>query len=383
MHNSRRHIVLCAYQLPNESDGGLESATRIFEALAREYDWTFVTTRETRFTERWRAGGARVIVSAFDTQAPRPIQVIQYARWATRILVAAISARADCIHVNDTRAFKAAALSAQLLRLPLLLTVRDTKAQGETYGNHWRQAARQCDRIITLSDEMGGVIADAVGGQRARLRTVHSIVDLARFVPPSESERAECRAALGIAPEEFAIGCIGAIRDKKNQLELIERTGPKLFAAAPTARFHFFGDFHPQEDVYAARCADTVERLGLSERVVFHGHLPDMPQQLKALDAIVIGARNEGLARAMIEGMACGIPVVSFAVCSAQEMLGESGAGRVVRSGDHTALASALVDVAGDSAARVEMGRRGRATAERLFNAERIRARYCEIYDEL
>ena len=151
MTTPRHHIVLCAFQLPNQSDGGLESATSIFEALREDYDWTLVTTRETDFTERWRAGNARVIVTPFEDSGFRPAKALNYARWAARIFAAARAARADCIHANDHRAFNAASLPARLLRLPLLLTVRDTKAKGEIYGRHWHSAARQCHRIITLS----------------------------------------------------------------------------------------------------------------------------------------------------------------------------------------------------------------------------------------
>jgi len=374
-------ILLAAFQVESHSNGGLESATSIFEALAGRYDWTLVTTRETIFTARWRAGGARVIVTPFEEGDARAARAINYARWGARILAAAVFTRADCIHANDTRAYKAASVPARLLQLPLLLTVRDTKAEDETYGRHWREAARQCRRIVTLSDEMGRIIAQKTGASPTKLCTINSIVDLARFAPPSEEERAASRAMLGMAPEEFAIGCIGAIRDKKNQLKLIELTLPLLVAAIPVVRLHFFGDFRPGADAYSARCTKAVQQLGMQKNVVFHGHMNDMAIRLKALDAIVIGARNEGLARAMIEGMACGVPVVSFSVCSAREMLDDTAAGEVVLNGDHMALAEALIRLAADPKRSAEMGRRGRATAERLFNADRIRAGYKQLYD--
>ena len=39
----------------------MESATQIFETLADDFRWTLLTNRETPRTERWRAGGARVV----------------------------------------------------------------------------------------------------------------------------------------------------------------------------------------------------------------------------------------------------------------------------------------------------------------------------------
>jgi glycosyltransferase involved in cell wall biosynthesis len=372
-----------AFQLPHRSDGGLESATRIFEALSDDYEWSFVTTRETEFTDRWRTGGARVILSPFSENLSRPMQMLNYARWASRIFAAAVSTRADCIHANDIRAYNAASLPVHLLRLPLLLTVRGTKATGGPYGRHWRRAARQCHRIDTLSDEMARIIADATGGPQEKIRTINSIVDLAEFTPPSAEERAAARHSLGIGQREFAIGGIGAIRDIKNQLELIEKTLPTLFTTNSSARLHLFGDYRPGVDPYAKRCTESVQRLGMQQRVVFHGHTNDIAQRLKALDAIVISAREEGLARAMIEGMACGIPVVSFSVCSAAEMLGDSGAGVVVSKGDYKGLIDALARLASDPDLRFQMGRRGRAFAEQRFGMEKIRTEYRKLYDEI
>jgi glycosyltransferase involved in cell wall biosynthesis len=324
-----------------------------------------------------------VTIVAFSNDASAPGTAWGYARWAAAILRASMTAKAQCIHVNDIRAFSAASLPARLLRLPLLLTVRDTKAEGDAYGRHWRRAARQCTRIIALSDEMSSFVAANIGAAPAKVRTINSIVDLERFVPPSNGERAACRAALGIAEDEFAVGCIGAFREKKNQLRLIQEVQPRLIAKSPHARLHFFGDFSADADSYAADCAAAAAQLGISKSVAFHGHASDMAQALKGMDAIAIVSRREGLARAMIEGMACGLPVVSFPVCSAKEMLAETGSGHVVPMGDYAGLADALARLAEDRKARAELGQRGRMAALQRFSAELIRDRYVSLYGEL
>ena len=191
------------------------------------------------------------------------------------------------------------------------------------------------------------------------------------------------RARLGIAPDEYAVGCIGVIRDKKNQLELLTRTVPDLLRQVPGARLHFFGDYEPKRDGYARLFDAALEDSGLRSAVTMHGHQPNMAGNYQALDAIVVGSRNEGLARCMIEGMAVGVPVVSFDVCSAQEMLEPTGAGIVVRQGDHAGLADALAGLARDPQRRAEMGRRGRLAAEQRFDPDHIAAAYRSLYDEL
>lgn len=378
MKNDSNAIVFVASQNGNSSDGGIESATRIFEALVANYRWCLVTTHDTHFLARWRERGAHVSIAALDYGDKGLMLLRGYVGWSSRILIAALLEKPSVIHANDTRALKAAAPVARLLRLPLLLTVRDTKAPGEPYPSHWRQATRICRRIVTLSDEMGDILSAQIGAPRELFYTINSIVDLDQFSPPSTKQRENLRLQLGIGEMEFAVAVIGTIRDKKNQLELIKCTLPELFKKLPCARVHFLGDFSPNSNSYSARCASAAAVL--NGRAVFHGHQENIADWCKAVDCIVIGSRHEGLARAMIEGMACGVPIVSFDVCSAREMLTESGAGVVLSQGDYSGLTDVLIGLAHNTALRSDMGIRGRIVAESRFNAVRIAAAWRSVY---
>ena len=124
-----------------------------------------------------------------------------------------------------------------------------------------------------------------------------------------------------------------------------------------------------------------LDESGLQRVATMHGHQSDMAGNYQALDAIVIGSRNEGLARCMIEGMAVGVPVVSFDLCSARETLEPTGAGVVVRQGDHAGLAAVLAALAEDRQRR-STGHRGRRAAELRFDPECIAAAFRALYDE-
>jgi glycosyltransferase involved in cell wall biosynthesis len=208
------------------------------------------------------------------------------------------------------------------------------------------------------------------------------MVDLQSFRPPFPEERSAHRARLGIAPSDFVVGCVGAIRDKKNQIEILTRMLPDLRRLAPESRLHFFGDYEPVHDDYCRQFAAVIDELGLQRMVTMHGHQSSMAGNYQALDAIVIGSRNEGLARCMIEGMAVGVPVVSFDVCSAREMLELTGAGVVVRQGDHAGLAAALSALAGDPQRRSAIGAQGCRIAGLRFRPEHVAAAYRMLYDQ-
>jgi glycosyltransferase involved in cell wall biosynthesis len=379
---SRQRILFVASQTGSRSDGGLESSTRIFERLADDYEWSMVTTHETWFTDRWRRRGANVRVVRFDERQGRMEKFARFARWNAVVLRTAIAHRPGVVHANDLRAFEAAYPAARVVRRPILLTQRDTKPEGAVPGRQWHQAAHRCRTIVTLSDGMGDYLHAHTGVARSRLLTINSMVDLQRFRPPLPEERSTQRARLGVGPADFLVGCVGVVRDKKNQIEILTRMLPELRKLVPESKLHFFGDYEPAHDDYCRRFAAVLDESGLQRVVTMHGHQSDMAGNYQALDAIVIGSRNEGLARCMIEGMAVGVPVVSFDVCSAREMLEPTGAGVVVRQGDHAGLAAVLAALAGDPQRRSTMGTEGRRAAELRFDPECIAAAFRALYDE-
>lgn len=378
---TRRKIMFVATQTGGRTDGGLESATQVFESLKDEYEWTLLTTHETWFTDRWRRGGANVCVRP-SIEKGRAKQLKGLLEAIVGHFKLARGYRPDLIHANDTRAFQVVSVPAAVLRRRILLTVRGTKAEGESLGWHWRLAARQCHRIVTLSASMSQYLLSHAGARPEKLVSIGSMVDLERYRVPKPEEAVSHRRRIGIPDGEFAVGCIGAVRDIKNQIDLIERALPVLRKQVPHSRLHCFGEYEPNRDEYARRVSCVIQHLGLQSAVVMHGHKSDMASIYPALDAVVIASRQEGLARAMIEGMATGLPIVSFDVCSAREILAANKAGIVVPQGDHFSLARALAMLAESPDLRREMGARGRAIAMERFSPAKVAAAYRALYEE-
>ncbi|MBB5985656.1 glycosyltransferase [Sphingobium lignivorans] len=373
---SSPHILFAAYQSGRGSNGGMESATRIFEALANDFRWTLLTNRETARTARWRAGRAEVKLFAFDEEARPSRRLWQLGLTTARAVAPA--RRADVLHANDIRALRILRPVAQMTRRPLAFTLRDTKPPEEQYPDHWHRAVRKLDALVTLSDDMARFVGDRLPIAQDRRHTIGSIVDLDAFSPPTVQERKALRAKLGIAPGEIAIVMAAGVFAKKRQLEVIRLVAPQLLDLP--VRFHMVGDFAPETELYARTCAAVVEELGFSERVLFHGFRPDVADWLAAADIVLVASEREGLARCMIEAMACGTPVVSVDVSSAHEMLLRTGAGLVTGADDWQGLAQALRVLAADPDRRTAMGRAGRATAEARFSSAQVAQAWRQLY---
>ncbi len=91
---------------------------------------------------------------------------------------------------------------------------------------------------------------------------------------------------------------------------------------------------------------------------------------LSAGDVYIFPSRHEGFPVAVIEAMACGLPVVATEAQGIPDILmgGELSGGLVVPQEDSAALAHALGRVLEDGAWSRELGRRARHRAETSFS---------------
>jgi glycosyltransferase involved in cell wall biosynthesis len=289
--------------------------------------------------------------------------------------------RANILYVNDIRGAQALLPAALLSRRPLALSLRDTKPTEKRYGAPWHIVGQRLDAMVMLSDEMREREGNRLPVPSSRLYTINSIVDLDTFCPIEPAQRIALRARLGIGTNEHAIGMIAGVFDKKQQLQVISELLPKLVDLS--IRLHVVGDFQPAANPYARACADMVAAQGLEDRVIFHGFRSNVADWLAAVDIVLVASRSEGLARCMIEAMACATPVVSFDVCSAREMLQLTGAGYVVGRDDWMGLAAAVRDLITDPDRRVAMGRAGRREALARFSTQRVAEDWNNLYMRL
>ena len=165
---------------------------------------------------------------------------------------------------------------------------------------------------------------------------------------------------------------------------LHERKGVQLllpaFAGAlphvPQARLLIAG---PDEGMLAALQAQA-RALGLEERVVFTGLLtgPDRMAALAAADLFALPAEGEGFSMAVLEALACGLPVLLTPGCHFPEAA-EAGAGVIVPRAVEP-LREALIDLLGDADRRAAMGRAARALVESRYTWPQIVAQMEAAY---
>jgi len=146
---------------------------------------------------------------------------------------------------------------------------------------------------------------------------------------------------------------------------------------------HLFG-----HGPYQAALQALTRELGIERRVVFQGRVPstEVPHRLSGLDVLVLPSltrRNwkEQFGRALVEAMACQVPVVGSSSGEIPNLIGDAGV--VFPEGDVQALRDALAILLNDPALRLELGQKGRARVLQHYTQKQIASRTHAIYKDL
>jgi glycogen(starch) synthase len=168
---------------------------------------------------------------------------------------------------------------------------------------------------------------------------------------------------------------VGRLETRKGAPELFEAL-PRVMEAAPNLRVDIVGEAvhetgQPIVDAFLAAHAGAawLDRLGVRGKLD-----DDAAQALRdAADIIVVPSRFESFGLVYVEAMMAGVALIAADAGSVREVVGEPGEAAVlVPVGESDALASAIIELAGDRARRDRLGRAGRERALAHFTASQM-----------
>ena len=195
---------------------------------------------------------------------------------------------------------------------------------------------------------------------RHKIFVVHCGVDTRLFQPRQKE--------LGSGP--FTIVCVGSLEEKKGQTYLVEACR-LLKQRGLDFVCHLIGEGQTR-----AALEQQIQQAGLSGLVRLEGGKPrdEVARMLGQADVVALpsivtkSGKMEGIPVALMEPLACEVPVVSTRISGIPELVEDGVTGLLVPPQDAVALADALARLAANPELGRQMGRAGRAKVLREFD---------------
>jgi glycosyltransferase involved in cell wall biosynthesis len=123
-----------------------------------------------------------------------------------------------------------------------------------------------------------------------------------------------------------------------------------------------------------------VQDFGISSCVRFLGEHHDIPTFLGGAKFLVHTSESEGCPNAVMEAMACSLPVVAMKTGDIPYLVEDEKTGFVVPQGDEAALADRIAQLVKDDSLCKLMGQAARAKTEREFRLDRLVSETLDVY---
>ncbi len=323
--------------------GGAETwLMHVLRNIDREkYHFDFLVSRPEpcAYDDEIRSLGSKIIV------CPQPQKLIQYASRFMRLVKK--NGTYDVIHSHVHHYSGFTLLLAKLLGIKgrIAHSHNDTRVVETKRGFARKAYLKIMENMLqqfathgfACSEDAGSDLYGRKWKQDARWICLYCGIDFSPF--RSEINETSRRKALGISEDAVVVGHVGRFSEQKNHHFLID-----IFAAfckkEPHANLLLVGDGKLRKDIEKQVC-----KLNLSDKVIFAGVRPDVPELMKdIMDIFLFPSLYEGLGLVLVEAQATGMPcVISDVIPNEADIINER-----IRRLSLTASADEWADVVSD-----------------------------------
>jgi glycosyltransferase involved in cell wall biosynthesis len=239
-----------------------------------------------------------------------------------------------------------------------------------------RSHLSRVDSFVAVSDYYAGYMSRYLGIPGAKVHVVPLGVNVDRFATAQAS-----------ASAPFSIGYLGRIAPEKGLHLLCDAYRDlRERGALEGCRVEVAGYLGPEHTAYWQSIEREVRGWGLADESHYRGEL-DLDHKvafLQALDLFVVPAvYDDPKGMALLEAMACGVPVVAPRRGTYTELLERTGGGALVEPENLLGLEETLQRLAGDRALLVELSARAADGIREHYSTGEMASRALDVYERL
>lgn len=234
--------------------------------------------------------------------------------------------------------------------------------------------ANYTDCLITINEEDYGLLKQHPF-KAGRIERINGVgVDIEKFTPIGPAEKSERRQSFGYSANDYLLFYAAEFNRNKNHQFLIHAIA-HLIESVPNVKLLLAGDGELLEE-----CRNLTKRLEISDHVEFLGFRNDIDRLLPICDVLVSSSQREGLPVNVMEGMACGLPVIATQNRGHNELVRDSQNGWIVEQNDRQSMAEKLAELYFNPVMASMMGTKGREIMESSYSVGTVLQQVSRIY---
>lgn len=301
-----------------------------------------------------------------------PKAVIELARYLRRV-------KADVVHTHNLGTLIYAALATLGGRLHPIVHGEHGQLQKpdltpKRLGQR-RWLFRLCSRLHVVSSSVRDNLVDLHLCGPAQVVVTPNGVDCDRYSPAQDI--ASARTQLGFGREDVVVGIVGRLVALKRHRMLLEAFS-KLAPSCPQLRLLVVGDGGAdREDIIQAMTGHE-----FASHITWAGHQDNLLPYYQAMSLMAAPSEIEGLSNAVLEAMACGVPVLAHSACGNAEVIEDDASGFLRELDSSDILATELKNALTDRNRLVQCSRKARETVMHRFSMDAMISTYEQLYRE-
>ena len=272
------------------------------------------------------------------------------------------------------------AYSGKYLKVPSVVSIRGNDIERAAFDpgkfSHVMYALQNANAVTTNAIELAKKAKAFID------REIHLIpngIDTGNFKPVGRNE--VLAEALGVENRTSkVVGFVGELREKKGLATLL--TGYAQTNKKIPSTLLIVGEIREGED---KKLFDEFQLSNPENQIIVTGHVPhkDLPAYYSLMDVFIHPSLRDGMPNAVLEAMACGVPVIATPVGGVLDVLEDGVNGWTIPVNDAEHLAKVIEKLLNDPEQRARLSKKAREKIEAEFTLQSELQANLNIYNKL
>lgn len=229
-------------------------------------------------------------------------------------------------------------------------------------------------QYLANSEAVKNFYADTIGVRPEKITVIPNGIDIEYF--DSVTSNPELKKSLNIKLNDFVVICVANLHHNKGHKYLLEAF-EEVYKNNKNIKLLLIGDEKEREDL-----KKQITGYSSKESISFLGKRTDVPQLLKISDAFILPTLFEGMSNAIMEAMACGLPVITTDIPENRVLVENNINGLLVPIRDSSALIQTIRKMGENPEIRKRLSEEAKITIKNSFSLEKTAEKWENVLME-